>query len=240
MKKLWAPIVAALLAVMVVTPVASGASDPFTRTWSRIDVDGSRETLTFDGSADLKTFAYRDERATSCAGDPFESGGSVDVDGDTATFDGTGGCVGGPSAPVSGTFAYDANAATIDDASGVLWHRGNGAREAFLGVWKATDVDGSDMKLTFRGDGLVRDVTFVDELATSCDPDAVWMAQGTGTIGSTVGQGRYITTLLHGGCIGAEQGDFGGEFRYDVETDTLRGPLDLGNELPDTVDWHRG
>jgi hypothetical protein len=242
MKKFSVPILAAAVAAIVISASASAATgDPFTRTWSRVDVDGSVETLGFAGSGDSKTFAYRDERATSCGGGAFASSGSVDVTGNTATFDGSGGCVGGATGPVGGTFVYDPGTGTIDDGSGPLWHRGNGAREAFSGVWRATDLDGSAMKLTFKGSGLERHVTYVDELATSCDPDAVFMSSGDGTIGSTPGQGRYIRIGFHGGCIGQAMFDYDEAYRYDVGTDTLRGPLDLdGNELPYTVDWHRG
>ena len=242
MRKLWTPLVAAVFAVVAATSVASAAGgDPFTKTWSRIDVDGSRETLSFDGSGTSKTFAYRDNRATSCGGDPFEAGGSVAVVANVATFDGTGACLGGASVPVSGEWLYDDASGTIDDGSGRLWHRGNGAHEAFSGVWKATDIDGSAMKLTFKGSGLSRAVTYTDDLATSCDPDAVWKAAGTGTIGSTPGQGRYIRVAMEGGCIGQGQIDYDEAYRYDVETDTLRGPLNLdGSEHSGTVDWHRG
>jgi hypothetical protein len=242
MRTLWRPILAALLAATAAASTVSAAGgDPFTKTWSRTDIDGSRETLAFAGSGATKTFAYRDDRATSCGGGPFESSGAVDVDGNTATFDGSGGCVGGVAGPVSGEWTYDAATATLDDGTGNPWRRGNGAREAFSGVWKATDLDGSAMKLTFRGSGLERAVTYTDDLATSCDPDAVFMSSGTGTIGSIPGQGRYIRIELNGGCIGQSQFDYSEAYRYDVETDTLRGPLDLdGNELVYTVDWFRG
>lgn len=242
MRKTWTGVLAALALVLTATSLVSAAGgDPFTKSWSRVDVDGSRETLSFSGSGDEKTFAYRDDRATSCGGDPFEASGSVAVNGNTATFDGSGGCVGGPSALFGGQWVFDSASGTIDDGSGHLWHRGNGAREAFSGVWKATDIDGSAMKLTFKGSGLSRAVTYTDDLATSCDPDAVWKAAGTGTIGSTPGQGRYIRVAMEGGCIGQGQIDYDEAYRYDVETDTLRGPLNLdGSEHSGTVDWHRG
>jgi hypothetical protein len=242
MRRLWTPILAALLAAMAASSVAVAAGgDPFTRTWSRVDFDGSRETLGFEGSGGAKTFAYRDDRATVCGGGAFEAGGTVVVDGDVATLDGVGGCVGDPSGPYGATLTYDPATQTLDDGFGLLWTRGSGAREAFSGSWRATDLDGSAMKLSFKGSGLERNVTYTDSIATSCDPDAVWMASGTGTIGSTPGQGRYITLALHGGCLGQGSVDYVEVYRYDVETDTLRGPLDGdGNELFFSVDWHRG
>ena len=46
---------------------------------------------------------------------------------------------------------------------------------------------------------------------------------------------------LNGGCIGQGTFDYQEQYRYDVATDTLRGPLDLdGYELSYTVDWFRG
>lgn len=230
----------ALVAAVAGTTIAAGG-DPFTRSWSRVDVDGSRETLRFAGSGVDKTYAYRDERATFCGGDVFESNGTANVDGNVATFEGLAGCVGDAPSPAGGTFTYDPGAGTIADGTGLLFHRGNGAREAFLGVWKATDLDGSAMMLTIRGDGLVRDVSYQDDLATVCDPDAVWKAEGSGTIGSTPGWGRYITVSLEGGCLDGGPIAYDEVYRYDVETDTLRGPLGLdGSETLVAVDWHRG
>lgn len=242
MRKLLALAAAGILGLATAaTTFGASGGDPFTRSWSRVDVDGSRETLQFLGGGTSKTWAYVDERATFCAGGAFEAGGTATVDGDVATLDGTAGCVGGETNPAGGTFVYDPGSETIDDGSGLLWTRGNGAREAFAGVWLATDLDGSSMQLTFRGDGLARDVSFQDDLASVCDPDAVWKADGVGTIGSTPGWGSYITVSLEGGCLDGGPIAYDHLYRYDVETDTLRGPLDLdGNETPDSVDWLRG
>ena len=243
MRRLLTPLVAAtLMALAWSSPATATGGDPFTKSWSRVDVDGSRETLRFSGSGEPKTYAYLDERATICGGGPFEGSGTIVVADNTAFLDGVAGCVGEEAGPGGGTLVYDPDTGTIDDGSGLLYHRGNGAREAFLGVWKATDLDGSAMKLTFSSaDQLTRGVSYLDDLASSCDPDAVWMADGTGLIGSTAGQGRFITVELRGGCVGQGELDYAEQYRYDVETDSLHGPLDLeGGELPYTVDWHRG
>lgn len=239
MRRFLIPLAAALLLAAAVTPIVA-AADPFTKAWSATDVDGSLLTLEFSGSGDTRDFAYVDWRATSCDGGIARIDGVGTISGNEIALDGTVACDGGPSFAFSGSLSYDPGSGTLSDGT-ITWHRGNGAREAFLGVWKATDTDGSAMKLTFRGWDLTRDVTYVDDVATSCDPDAVFMAAGDGTIGSVPGQGRFITVSFHGGCRGQGAFDYDEKYRYDLASDTLRGPLALDDsELPYTVDWHRG
>ena len=131
MRRLWTAMLGVGLLATTLTPVQAGAGDPFTRSWSRTDIDGSRETLRFAGKGASKSFAYRDERATSCGGDPFEATGPAGVTGDVAILGGSGGCVGGATGPFGSTLTYSPTTRAIDDGSGPLWHRGNGAREAF-------------------------------------------------------------------------------------------------------------
>jgi hypothetical protein len=237
---------AAILVALGATSVASAGGEPFTKSWSAIDVDGSVMTLSFDGSGSTRTVTLVDARATGCGGDPWAGDGIGTVEGNNIHVAGMAGCVGAERDAWNATLTYEPGLDGITDGSDsdVVWHRGNGAREAFLGVWKATDVDGSAMKLTFRAiDTLTREVSYLDDLASSCDPDAVFMAAGTGLIGSVPPWGRYITVSLQGSCVGGDPiAVADGMFRYDVETDTLRGPLNLdGSELVrGTVDWHRG
>jgi hypothetical protein len=115
------------------------------------------------------------------------------------------------------------------------------AHEAYLGVWKATDVDGGAMKLTLRSTGqLTRDVMFLDDDASSCG-GGVFMSAGEGTIGSTPGQGRFVTLSMHGGCLRGTASHYAERYEYAVETDTLVGPLGPGDEPAwYTVSWTRG
>jgi hypothetical protein len=234
-------LVGALLGVVAAPVAATAAGSPFTRSWSAVDVDGSVMTLTFVGTGETRTVAYVDLRATTCGGDVYEFTGEGTIVGNVIHVDGSGGCVGDPAGPFEGTWTYQPDSDTLWDGW-VSYHRGNRARDAFLGVWKATDVDGSMMKLTFRGSGLERWVTYRDNLASACDPHAPFRAHGTGVIGSVVGQGMYITVSLDGRCVrGASIDVPDAKYRYDYLTDTLRGPLDLdGNEIFGAVEWHRG
>jgi hypothetical protein len=244
MRKLLSLALACSLLGIAAAPVAAAAvGGPFTRTWSANDVDGSVLTLTFVGNGETRTVTYIDLRATTCGGDVYEFTGEGTIVGDEIHVVGSGGCVGDEALPIEGpwTYTYQAGSDTLTDGT-VAYHRGNGAREAFLGVWKATDVDGSTMKLRFRGSGLERSVTYRDNLASSCDPHAPFRAHGTGVIGSVPPWGRYITVSLDGHCVGGAAIDVpDAKYLYVVATDTLRGPLDLdGNEIFGAVDWHRG
>jgi hypothetical protein len=241
-KLLSVALVGALLVTAAAPVAATDAGGPFTRSWSAVDVDGSVMTLTFVGTGETRTVTYHDLRATTCGGGAYTFAGVGTIVGTEIHVVGGGGCVGGSIVPGEWTWTYQADSRTLTDGT-VAYHRGNWAREAFLGVWKATDVDGSAMKLTFRGsDILTREVSYLDHLATSCDPDAVFTATGTGTIGSKTPWGKYITVSLDGRCVGGASIDVADAmYRYDYLTDTLRGPLDLsGGEVFGIVDWHRG
>jgi hypothetical protein len=242
MRRILAALSAAILVILGTASIVSAGGEPFTRSWSAIDVDGSVMMLKFVGNAATRTVTLVDARATTCGGDVYEARGVGSVDANEIHVIGTAGCVGDVPGPWEQTWTYQAASHTLTD--GILtWHRGNRARESFLGAWKATDpADGSAMRLAFRGSGLTRTVSYRDNLASSCDPDAVFTAKGSGVIGSVLGEGRYITVTLVGACVGGASIDLpDAKYRYDYLTDTLRGPLDLGgNDLFGTVDWHRG
>jgi hypothetical protein len=241
MRTFLAAMSAAILVALGATSIASAGGDPFTKSWSATDVDGSLLTLTFDGSGTTRTVTAIDSRATFCAGGAYEIIGAGTIVGNEIDVVGDGGCVGDSLGPVEAIWTYVPASDTLTDGS-VDYHRGSRAREAFLGVWKTTDVDGSTERLTFRGSGLIREASFLDDLATSCDPVGPFAAEGMGTIGSEPGWGRYITVSLEGGCVGGAAVEIPDlMYRYDFDTDTLRGPLDLGgNEIFGTLDWHRG
>jgi len=243
MRRFLAALSSGVLIALAATSIASAGGDPFTRSWSAIDFDGSVMTLTFTGTGDTRTVSFVDTRAAGCHGDQYRLDGTGAITGNDFVAQMTGGCA-GDDPTTSGDpaiFAYDPASDTLSFGE-VTWHRGNWARDAFLGVWHATDVDGSTLKLTFRGSGLTRLVSFMDDLATSCIPDAVLRAVGTGVIEPVLGVGRYITVSLEGGCVDGASVEFPDlMYKYQVETDTLLGPLGLGGgELYGTLTWHRG
>ena len=244
MRRLLSVALVGALLVIAATPLVSAAGgDPFTRSWSAIDVDGSVMTLSFVGNGPTRTVTFIDSRATTCGGDVYEASGMGTITDDVIVVVFTGGCVGDTpgASPDPATIVFQAGSNTLSFGD-LIWHRGSRAREAFLGAWKATDVDGSAMKLRFRGSGLVRAVIYRDNRASSCDPDAAFWARGSGVVGSVPPWGKYITVSLEGACVGGASIDIADAmYRYDYLTDTLRGPLDPGGgEVFGTVDWHRG
>jgi len=232
-----------LIAVSAGSAAAAGA-DPFRGTWSAIDADGSRMALAFSGSGTTRGVAVTDYRATSCGGEPYDLDGIGTISGNDIHVVGLAGCRStGLVDPADATYAYDSGNGSLFDGF-VSWYRGN-QLEAFLGVWKATDLDGSAMTLSFGGTGLTRDVDFFDSLATgACEPDAPFAGSGVGTIGSVPGDGRFIRVVATGSCEGSSE-TFSGDdkYEYDYVTNTLIGPLEPlevgGVERPWTVVWHR-
>ena len=207
-------------------------------------------TLTFAGEGPTRSVVVEDLRATMCAGDRDVSDGVGTIEGASIHVIGSGGCAGRPrDRAVDVTLTYDSAAGTLGspgDSSGTFtWTRGAVKPDAFSGTWIATDIDGSSMTLSFGGSGMTRDVSFVDDRTTYCDPVAAFSAVGTGTIGSVLGDGRLIMVSLHGSCAGgASPKDYVEKYKYDYVTDTLVGPLTPleigGDPLPQTVTWRRG
>ncbi|MBI3750578.1 MAG: hypothetical protein HY263_02830 [Chloroflexi bacterium] len=233
---------ATMVVVIAVAGPVRAASTPFVGTWYAIDVDGSQQRLSFSG-AESSAFVYVDSRATYCGGAPIRAEGTAAVTATQAELTGLMGCAGEPLADsFSATLTYDATAGTLSDGL-LTWSRGR-MPEAFLGLWRATDVDGSAMTLSFGGTGLTRDVAYFDAIATSCDPDSSFAATGTGLIGSVPGDGRFIHVWLTGQCeaSGATIAT-NDKYEYEVATNTLRGPLVPepigGSDGPGTVIWHR-
>jgi len=231
----------------------SASPDPFTGTWSTIDVDGSPMTIAFDGNGPTRNVVVEDLRASTCAGEHHVTDGVGTIEGSSIRVVGRGGCAGRPKdLALNVTWTYDPEAGTLrtpaDWVTGLgtfSWTRGPVKPDAFNGSWIATDIDGSSMTLSLSGSGLTRDVSYVDDRALDCSPGAAFLAQGSGTIGSVVGDGRFISVSLHGSCAGgASPKDSVEKYKYDYVTDTLIGPLtplDIGGDpLPQTVTWRRG
>lgn len=197
--------VAVLFAILTAVPVVGAAGpDPFKGSYSAIDVDGSRMTVSFSGSGPTRTVTLFDERATCLGGDPLTTTGIGTISGSTISGSSSdGGCGVG-----SFSLAYDAGTDTLFDGT-ITWYRGDRGPDAFNGVWYATDpFDGSAMRLSLDGSGLIRDASFKDDGASVCGPvidgeGIDWTGTGDGTIGSTPGFGRFLYVTLTGGCAGS-------------------------------------
>lgn len=217
--------------------------DPFTGLWWTIDVDGSLMSVSFAGTGATRELAFVDQRATYCAGGAFEQTGLGTVEGDAIHVDGTAGCVGGSAGlPFQTTWRYDSSTDTLGDGTNT-WSR-RGLTEAFIGIWTATDVDGSALTLSFGGSGLTRNVAFLDDSAAGVCAGVSFGARGAGTIGSVPGDGRFITVSMIGRCDGgANDITYVEKYEYARATDTLIGPLAPlavgGTPQASTVTWHR-
>jgi hypothetical protein len=227
-------IIAVLVIITAGFPVAviGAGADPFKGSWSAIDVDGSRMTLSFAGSGPTRSVTWDEERATCLGGAGFSVTSSGTISG--ATISGTFGEI----CDAEATFAISHDAATNTlSFADVVWQRGDGGPDAFSGVWVATDLDGSAMQLTLEGSGLSRDVSYHDHGASVCGPvvdgeGLDYSAVGTGTIGSSPGIGRFLFVSLVGGCAGTAK---------DTETAATYEYLHLANQLLDDsgVVWSR-
>ena len=241
----WPAALAATVLVAVSAAATAAASDPFRGTWSTIDIDGSRMTVSFTGKGGSRSFTLVDDRATVCGGDPQVVSGTGAVSGDRIDVEAIARCAGASDGePFAVTYFHDAELRSLFDGT-LAWRRGFAGPEAFIGAWFATDVDGSAMTLTFGGRGLTRSVTLFDDLATgACEPDAPIALSGRGLIGSVLGDGRFIAIDISGRCgrsgalVSASS-----KFEYDVWSNTLIGPLqplELGGEPTQwTVTWQR-
>lgn len=233
------------------TPDPSITADPFSGTWSTVDVDGSVISLSFEGTGPARTVVWEDLRATGCGGAHYINAGSGTIAAGSLHVVGSGGCAGRPlDQPFDETWTYHPEAGTltaplvgIEGADVYTWTRGAKV-DAFSGVWVATDVDLSSLTLTFGNSGMTRSVSFIDDRSSNCPGGAAYSATGTATIGSVTPDGRYVTVTVHGSCAaGGSPNDTVQKYKYDFVTGTLIGPLDPlssgGGPLPTTVSWHR-
>lgn len=226
MRKFLFSLVATTLLLIGATPAALAASGPFKGSYSGLDVDGSRLTVSFAGTGSTRTVTYIDDRVTCLGGDSMTLSAVGTISGDS---------IAGSFGELCGgefTFLFTADTSTQTVFDGTItYRRGDQGPDAFSGVWIATDLDGSFMKLTLDGSGLVRDVSFLDDGASVCglviDGEGInWSGEGFGVIGSAPGYGRFIDVDLSGGCAGSQHEPIGTQtFEYDYANNQLIGPL---------------
>jgi hypothetical protein len=222
--------------------------------WTTIDVDGSPMTLSIANSGDAWSVSHADLRATACAGSIMRAQGPASWDGSQLDVEGSAGCDGSPAdQPFAPTYIYDPAADTITELAvpsnlgpiDYVWSRGPTVADAFDGTWVATDIDGTELMLTFSDpNGLGRQVLYHDEHAQFCAVDPGYTASGRGTIGSVSGDGRFIRVTLEGSCDdGSSPRVWDHKYEFDWPTRTLIGPqvpLDIGGTRGlDTVTWSR-
>ena len=193
------------LVLAAAAPTTAGQPDPFKGSWSAIDIDGSRMTLTFEGSGSTRTVTLIDHRATCAGGDPVTSVATGTIAGSSISGTFTGVC----DSAIDFEITYDSSAELLSGLD-VLWRRGDSGPDAFSGVWVASDNDGSAMQLTLEGSGLSRDGVLHDRGASICggvvDGEGIdWVGTGAGTIGSTPGLGRFLFATFSGSCQGSDE-----------------------------------
>ena len=212
----------------------SAMPGPFSGTWSTLDEDGSQMTVTFEGTGSARRIRITDMRGTICAGDRYLWDGTGAIDGAVIGFVGLGGCEGRPmDVPFSTTYTHDASSDTLRspvdfaDAADYVWVRGAVPLDAFRGRWVATDIDGTALELILEGAGaLDRHVVYHDDHAQFCTQDPGYTAEGQGTIGSVLGDGRFLRVSLVGACDdGASPREWDHKYEFDWATGTLIGPL---------------
>ena len=229
MRRLLAPLILAASLLSLLTPAAiAAATDPFKGSWSAIDGDGSRLSVSFTGTGTTRSVTLVDYRATCLGGDPMtvSAAGTIVGNSIAGSFQLPDQCGG----ETVFEYDYDPSSGTLSDGL-VTWYRGDRGPDAFNGVWIATDLDGSSMKLTLDGSGLTRNVSLFDDGASVCGPvvngeGINWSGEGTGVIGSTVGFGRFIDVSLSGGCAGSPHEPIGTDsYEYDFVHNQLIGPF---------------
>jgi hypothetical protein len=223
-------LLASMLPIGLAPTVIAAGSDPFKGSWSAIDGDGSRMSVSFSGNGATRTVTLFDDRATCLGGDSMTVSGSGTIIGNaiSGSLQLTDECGG----EISFAYTHDASAGTLWDGT-LTWYRGDRGPDAFNGVWVATDLDGSFLKLTLEGSGLYRDVSFFDDGASACglvvDGEGInWTGEGTGIIGSAIGEGRFINVTLSGGCAGSPHEPVDAQtYEYDYLSNQLIGPLEI-------------
>jgi hypothetical protein len=127
--KLLAPVaLAAVLSAGITGQPASATSGDVAGTWTSIDHDGSNQTLDVMGSGNnVYAISLFDDSATSaCDGAPAKLVGTGVLDGEELSMRGTVVCLPGGNQfrfRIDFGFEYDAQADTLTDVTGVVWHR---------------------------------------------------------------------------------------------------------------------
>ena len=227
-------------------PSESGGAAPTPAgLWGTIDDDGSPLTLSVSMSGSAWAVAFTDLRATTCGGEIALGQGPGSFVDNVLTYEGIGGCEGQPPGALSATsFTFDPAADTLTqvDTRGdspdvvYIWRRGPPPPDAFDGLWTAVAAPGRQLSLD--GAGLVRNVRVAEVASALCDGQP-YDASGTGSIGTTPGEGRFLTVALTGGCPGASGASII-KFEYLYNTNTLLGPLsEAGAAIATTINWER-
>ena len=205
----------------------------------------------FTGKGKTRSVIMEDLRGTACGGAHYFTSGTGTITARSIRIVARGGCDGRPKDQAfDETWTYDPTTGTLAspaaDLGTLTWTRGPIKPDGFSGTWVATDIDGSSLALSFSGSGMGRAATLTDDRTPDCGPGVTFSAQGTATIGSVMGDGRYVLVTLHGACVRGAGGskDSVAKFKYEFLTNTLTGPLAPleigGNTLPETVSWSRG
>ena len=143
------PLFASLLVSFVAAAAASAGADPFSGTWTSIDLDGSNQKVTFTSSGYAWQVDYYDDRATACAGSPARASGSATASGNTLAGSFTAVCESGATL---GTFplkfTFDPGTGMLTDSVGVVWTRVVAPSLTVTGVsvrvaWKESRASGS-------------------------------------------------------------------------------------------------
>lgn len=227
------------------TPSEPPASTPLLGLWSASDIDGSQMTVTVVVQDDALIVTYKDLRATVCSGGVQTAVATAPMSTVQIVASGLSGCEDTtPADHFEGTWTYSRPDETlsqvgpgIDGNVTIVWRRGPGAPDAFDDDW-TSGTGPTRRTLTLEGgiDGV--DATYAAPGIAGCDGET-FTASGLGAIGTVMGEGRYITLTLSGGCSGASE-PLVWKFEYLAETDALSGPLGLdGEPLDEMVTWER-
>lgn len=114
-----------VLVSLAVPAAAVAGSDPFSGTWTSIDLDGSNQRIAITlGAGGVWTWDYVDDRATSCGGAPASGTGSATVSGTTLAGNLTAVCdPGSPLGTFPTRFTFDSGTGKLTDGAGVVWTR---------------------------------------------------------------------------------------------------------------------
>lgn len=194
--------------------------DPFVGWWKATDVDGSHLDLGVekDGTSPY-TFMYWDSASGSCEAmglghspETWEGTGvSLRQPPQLLTVSGPRACFpyGGDAAEIGergADFSYDLETDTLEfSLDGVRYTRSSSpppsdASNPFVGMWEATDSDGTRVEMTFAEDGAWRSE---DTRSGGCEnmglTYATWSAEGTGTfdLDGIPGFEVLTTTICH-------------------------------------------
>jgi hypothetical protein len=222
------------------------APNPFIGKWYNLDPDGSTQRMTIGGGNDQNPITYFDDAATFCTPDapppvyPVKLLGKGTIDGSSMTADLDIWCLTGPFKGYMGRitvyYEYDADTDTITDSLGDVWLRNlpppnpdDAPPNPFLGKWYYLDPDGSTVRMTVGGGNDQHPITYFDDAATFCTPDAPPPVYPVKLLGVGTINGSSMTANLDIWCLTGPRKGFKGsitiDFQYDPNTDTVTDSL---------------